>query len=343
MAVGRSERTGVGILGTGSYLPAGIVSNDLVAERAGVTAEWIRHRTGIRSRRYAAAGEAASDLAVEAARAALDAAGLTPDRIGLIVVATSTPDHPQPATACLVQSRLRARHAAAFDLNSVCSGFVFALVTAARLLDPAAPGARRYALVIGTDVYSRIVDPADRRTAVLFGDGAGAVVLGPVRPGHGLIAARLASDGARHDLIHVRAGGSREPASARTVAEGGHWFRMDGRGVSAYVRTELPRRVQELLDLYDVPADAVHHFVPHQANGVLLRSVLPDLGLPRARVHLTVDEHANTGSASIPLTLDTVRRRGAFADGELVLLAGFGGGMSLGTALLRWQGDADNH
>ncbi|MEU8828042.1 beta-ketoacyl-ACP synthase 3 [Streptomyces sp. NPDC048636] len=326
-----------GILGTGGYLPAETVSNELVAERAGVTPEWILAKTGIRGRRYAAAHEATSDLAVEAARAALADAGVPATRLGWIVVATSTPDHPQPATACLVQHRLGAVNAAAFDLNAVCSGFVYALVTAARLIDPGGPA--RYALVIGADLYSRVIDRADRRTAVLFGDGAGAVVLGPARPGRGLCGSLLESDGAHHELIGVAAGGSREPASEKTVADGRHFFRMRGREVSDYVLSRLPRAVHDLLKAERVDPGCVDHFIPHQANGVLLAKALPGLGLPRARTHLTVAEHGNTGAASIPLALDDARRQGLLGDGELLLLAGFGGGMSLGAALIRWQGD----
>ncbi|MFD0742309.1 3-oxoacyl-ACP synthase III family protein [Phytohabitans flavus] len=195
---------GFGIVGTGSFLPDDVVPNGTVAERAGVTDEWIVRKTGIRSRRYAADYEATSDLAVKAAEAALADAGVPARRLRWIVVATSTPDHPQPATACLVQHRIGAERAAAFDLNAVCTGFVFALETATRLLS-AGSGAG-YALVIGADVYSRLIDPTDRRTAVLFGDGAGAVVLGPVRPGRGVVGSHLATQGAHHRMIRVEAG-----------------------------------------------------------------------------------------------------------------------------------------
>ncbi|MBW5485245.1 3-oxoacyl-ACP synthase III family protein [Streptomyces bambusae] len=332
--------TATGILGTGSYLPADTVSNRVVAERAGVTEDWILQKTGIRERRYAAESEATSDLAVEAARAALDAAGVSARELSWIVVATSTPDSPQPATACLVQHRLGAVNAAAFDLNSVCSGFVFGLVSAARLLPGADGAVRGYALVIGADVYSRIIDREDRRTAVLFGDGAGAVVLGPVRPGYGIIGSHLASRGDQHDLIRVEAGGSRLPASEKTVAEGQHWFRMDGRGVREFVAAELPRAVREVLAEHGVSAAEVDHFVPHQANGVMLTETVPQLGLPRAVTHLTVAEHGNTSAASIPLALDEAFRAGSIRDRDVLLLAGFGGGMSLGTVLVRWDGTA---
>ncbi|MFF4354034.1 3-oxoacyl-ACP synthase III family protein [Streptomyces sp. NPDC001530] len=329
-----------GIRGTGSFLPPDTVPNSVVAERVGVTADWIVRKTGIHERRYVADHEATSDLAVAAARAALADAGVGARRLGWIVVATSTPDHPQPATASLVQYRLGAAGAAAFDINAVCSGFVFALVTAARLLCADTAGEAPYGLVVGADVYSRIIDPTDRRTAVLFGDGAGAVVLGPVRAGYGIVGSDLTSFGEHHDMIGVPAGGSRTPASEKSLAEGEHFFRMRGRAVREFVTAELPAAIQRLLSTCGTDPHAVDHFVPHQANGAMLLEVLPRLGLPRARTHMTVAEHANTGAASVPLALDAARRAGAFHDGDTLLLAGFGGGMSIGTALLRWDGTA---
>ncbi|MEV5107896.1 3-oxoacyl-ACP synthase III family protein [Streptomyces massasporeus] len=332
---------GVGVLGTGSYLPERIVTNDTVGELAGVSAEWIERKTGIVERRYAADHEAASDLATEAAALALADAGVRAEDLAWIVVATSTPDHPQPATAAFVQHRLGANGAAAFDVNAVCAGFVAALHTAARLLAGDGGGGRRCALVVGTEVYSRIIDPADRRTAPLFGDGAGAVVIGPVGEGRGLIGTAMRTDGHLHGLIGVHAGGSRRPASEKTVARGDHWFRMQGRDVREFVERELPPAVAGTLERFSVAPGEVDHFVPHQANGEMLRSVAGRLGLTSARMHLPVDRHGNTGAASVPLALDHARRGagpqgGELRDGELVLLAGFGGGMTLATTLLRW-------
>ncbi|MFC7896671.1 3-oxoacyl-ACP synthase III family protein [Streptomyces sp. NPDC057381] len=331
---------GLGILGTGSHLPERVVDNDTVGALADVSAEWIESRTGIVERRYAADHEAASDLAAEAAVRALADAGARPEDVAWIIVATSTPDHPQPATAALLQHRLGAHRAAAFDVNAVCAGFVAALHTGARLLaadgDGAHGGGRRLALVVGTEVYSRIIDPADRRTAPLFGDGAGAVVIGPVREGRGFLGTGLRTDGRLHELIGVHAGGSRQPASEKTVARGEHHFRMRGREVREFVERELPGAVAGTLAAFGVAAADVDHFVPHQANGEMLRGVVGSLGLTGARVHLPVDRHGNTGAASIPLALDHARRADGPRDGELVLLAGFGGGMTLGTVLLRW-------
>ncbi|WP_100839689.1 3-oxoacyl-ACP synthase III family protein [Kitasatospora fiedleri] len=327
----------VGILGTGSYLPERTVPNEEIAPAAGVVPEWIENRTGIVARRRAAPHQATSDLAALAATRALAAAGLPADRIDVIVLATSTPDHPQPATASIVQHLIGAGQAAAVDVNAVCSGFVYALAMAEGLLRVRGGG---HALVIGADVYSRILDYSDRRTAVLFGDGAGAVVLGPVAADRGLLHTVLRGHGDEHRLISVPAGGSRTPPSESTVREGGHFFRMDGRGVREFVSAELPQAIAELLRENGLSPEQIDHFVPHQANGEMLRSLLPSLGLPESALRLTVREFANTGSASVPITLDAVFASGELRPGQLVLLAGFGGGMNVGLTLLRWGVDA---
>ena len=323
----------VGILGTGSYLPERAVGNDEVGAPAGVDDAWIQHKTGIRSRRRAAATEATSDLAAAAGRRALDRAGVAAAELDLIVVATSTPDHPQPPTATLVQAALGARHAAAFDLNAVCSGFVFALTTAERFLGGRAGGR---ALVIGADVYSRILDPADRRTSVLFGDGAGAVVIGDVGRDRGVLASRLVSDGDHADLIGVPGGGSRAPLTAEALAAGGHYFTMQGRAVRDFVATHVPALTRQFLADAGVRPDEIDHVVPHQANGRMLDTLGADLGLPRAVLHRSVDRFGNTGAASVPLTLDLAARDAGIRAGELVLLVAFGGGMAVGMSLVRW-------
>ncbi|MDT0306696.1 ketoacyl-ACP synthase III [Streptomyces sp. DSM 44917] len=325
----------IGILGTGSFLPSVVVSNEEIAEGAGVTAEWITRKTGIRERRRAEGHQATSDLAAVAAQRALDQAGIRAEEVAYIVLSTSTPDRPQPPTASFVQHLIGAVNAAAFDVNAVCSGFVYALSVAERMLRPEPEG--RYALVIGADIYSRILDYSDRKTAVLFGDGAGAAVLGRTPASQGLLSTSLVSRGDQHGLIGVPAGGSRMPASAQTVASGSHYFRMDGRGVRAFVQENLPAAVHALLDSAGVRPEEVRHFVPHQANGVMLAEVWPELGLPNAEFHLTVERYANTGSASVPITLDHVHRGGSLAEGDMVLMVGFGGGMAIGSSLIRWS------
>ncbi|MEU9210265.1 ketoacyl-ACP synthase III [Streptomyces sp. NPDC048415] len=334
--------TTIGIISTGSYLPATVVDNAEVGAEAGVSAEWIEHKTGIRQRRRAAPHEATSDLAARAAQQALEQAGLTPQEVAYVVVATSTPDHPQPATAAIVQGLIGATRAAAFDVNSVCSGFMFAMTAAERMLraEPArddGKGAKGpYALVIGADIYSRILDRADRKTAILFGDGAGAVVLGPVPSRLGGMVTNLTTRGDQHRLISVPAGGSRRPASAATLEEGAHYFTMDGRGVRGFVHENLPGAIHELLATAAVGGREVRHFVPHQANGVMLAEVWPDLGLDAARMHLALAHYGNTGAASVPITLDLAHRRGLFTEGDVTVLSAFGGGMSVGSTLLRW-------
>ncbi|HEY5834702.1 3-oxoacyl-ACP synthase III family protein [Streptomyces sp.] len=325
----------IGILSTGSYLPDRVITNADLAATAGVTPEWIESRTAIVERRRAASGEATSDLAAAAAQRAMDAAGLVPAEIDFIVVATSTPDHPQPATASIVQHLIGATTAAAVDVNAVCSGFVYALAMAQGLLSVRAGGG--YGLVIGADIYSRILDYTDRKTAILFGDGAGAVVLGPVAEGTGIIGTTLRGHGAAHELISVPAGGSRTPSSESTVREGGHYFRMDGRGVRDFVNAQLPGAVSELLKECAIDPIDVKHMVPHQANGMMLRDLWKDLDLPSATLQLTVERYANTGSASIPITLDAAHRAGALSPGDNILLAGFGGGMNLGLAMCQWS------
>lgn len=324
---------GIGILSTGSYLPKHEVGNEEVAERVGVTAEWIERKTQIRSRCYAAPHEATSDLALKAARRALDQAGLTADQIDYLIVSTSTGDFPQPPTAHLVQYGLGAYGAACFDINVVCSGFVYALEVARGLI-AARPDAR--ALVIGADVYSRILDFSDRRTAILFADGAGAAVVGSVPDPYGVIATDLSGRGDAHHLIRVEAGGSRNPATAETVAEGGHFFRMDGRGVRDFVAEYVPPALLALADRAGVDIGEVDHFVPHQANGVMLGEVVERTGLGAAQTHRTLVRYGNVGSASVPVALDDANRTGALEPGQLVLLAGFGGGMSIGASLLTW-------
>ncbi|WP_067467649.1 3-oxoacyl-ACP synthase III family protein [Actinomadura macra] len=326
-----------GILATGSCLPERVVPSEEVARRVGIDPEWIERKTQISYRRYAAPDEATSDLAAGAARDALARSGVPADRIGYLIVSTSTGDSPQPPTSYLVQERLGADGAACFDINVVCSGFVYGLALARSLiaLDPGA-----CALVVAADVYSRILDFDDRRTAVLLGDGAGAAVVGPVPAPYGFLGFDLTSHGYANRLIRVEAGGSRVPTSHETVESGGHFFRMDGRGVRDFVMEKVPPALKVLVDRSGFTLDQVDHLVPHQANGVLLSQLVDQCGLSGAQTHRTLEKYGNIGSASVPVALDDAARAGRLRDGELVLLAGFGGGMSVGACLLRWSADA---
>jgi 3-oxoacyl-(acyl-carrier-protein) synthase III len=331
---GASFTNGVGILGTGSYVPEQEVTNAQLALRVpGADPDWIARKTLIRSRRFAAPDEATSDLAANAAVAALQRARLSANQIDYLIVSTSTGDSPQPPTSALVQAKIGATRAACMDVNVVCSGFVFALALA-RSLVITNPGA--LILVVAADVYSRILDFDDRRTAVLFGDGAGAAVIGAVPEPYGIADVELVTRGDASHLIHVDAGGSRLPATAATVAGGDHWFKMDGRGVRDFVMTGVPPVLNDLLKRTDVTAEDVTHFVPHQANGVMVQELVELAGLQDAQTHRCLDRYGNTGSASVPIALDEAARSGSMKDGDLVLLAGFGGGMAVGAALLRW-------
>ncbi|WP_246634883.1 3-oxoacyl-ACP synthase III family protein [Actinoplanes hulinensis] len=324
----------VGILGTGSYLPTRVVTNvDLLALVPDADPEWVSRKTMIEARRFAAPGEAASDLAANAARAALERAGVTAAEIDYIVLSTSTGDSPQPPTSNLVQDAIGASRAACMDVNAVCAGFVFALGVANGLI---ATNPDALVLVIASDIYSRILDFGDRRTAVLFGDGAGAAVVGRVSDGHGIVDLDLASRGDANGLIYVKGGGSRLPASPQTVADGDHYFRMNGRGVRDFVATAVPPALDALLRRNELKAEDVDHFVPHQANGMMLQELVESAGFQNAHTHLTLPWYGNVGSASLPVTLDDAARNGSLRDGEVVLLAGFGGGMSMGACLLRW-------
>jgi 3-oxoacyl-(acyl-carrier-protein) synthase III len=327
----------IGILGTGSYLPKEEVSSAEIADRVGCDEDWIHRKTGIAHRRFAAADEATSDLAAKAGAEALANAGLSAGDVDYLVVSTSTPDSPQPPTAALVQVLLGAMRAAAFDINVVCSGFVYGLELARSLIT-----VRREAtvLVIAADLYSRSLDFGDRRTAVLLGDGAGAAVVGRVGQGYGILATQLSTRGDKRRLIRVEAGGSRLPASHDTVAAGDHFFRMEGREVREFVLANVPPALDRLLADAGVAKSDVDHVVPHQPNGMLLGELAERSGLTRACTHRTVQRYGNVGSASVPVTLDDARLNGRLRDGDLVLLTAFGGGMAMGHSLLRWSGSA---
>jgi acetoacetyl-CoA synthase len=320
------------ILGTGSYLPEEVRTSAELGARLGVGEQWILDKTRIEQRRVAAPDEVTSDLAAKAAERALWAAGISAADVDVLIVATSTPDQPMPATACAVQSKIGAVRAAAFDVDAVCTGFVYGLVIAHGLLS-ADPGAR-HALVIGADIYSRILDYGDKRTCVLFGDGAGAVVLG--KGAEGLLASTLGSDGTLTDLVQVPGGGSRRPASRETVAAGQHYFAMRGREVRDHAAYVLPKVVADVCKAASLELADVDLIVPHQANGTMLAHLGDTLGLRPGQMHLTVSRYGNTGAASVPVTLDDAVRTGHVTEGDSVLLVAYGGGMTWGGTAHRW-------
>ncbi|MEU6329032.1 ketoacyl-ACP synthase III [Streptomyces sp. NPDC047049] len=318
----------IGILGLDSYLPDRVVTNAEVADWAGTTEEWIKATTGVEERRYAAAEEATSDLAVAAALKVLDEE--TRGNLAAIVLATSTPDQPQPATAALVQRKLGLPGVPAFDLNAVCSGFLYALTVAEAVLARWSPEAR--ALVIGADKYSTIMNRADRRTVSLFGDAAGTVVLGRVPDGFGIQAAHLVTDGQYSEMIEVRAGGTRMPDG--TPEE--RLFRMNGFTVREYVLNALPKAVRQVLDETGTALGEIDRFVLHQANPYLVESCAAELGVPLEKFPLTCVELGNTAVASVPVTLAAAHRQRPLRRGERILLASVGGGLSTGVVLLTW-------
>lgn len=318
------------IMGTGRALPARCVTNEALVQRLAerhveTSDEWIVTRTGIRQRYLASEGETTSTLATDAARQAIDAAGLAPNDIDLIVLATSTPDMVFPSTACLVQSALGIRGAAAFDIQAVCSGFVYALSTADALIRT---GAHKRALVIGAEVFSRILDWDDRGTCVLFGDGAGAVVI-EASDSPGLLASRLHADGSYAQIL----------CTAANITDGrvtGHPFlRMDGQAVFKLAVQVLEDNAREVLDAAGLATDAVHWLIPHQANVRILNATARKLGISVDRLIVTVDQHGNTSAASIPLALDVAVRDGRIQPGHTLLLQGVGGGFTWGSVLLR--------
>ncbi len=315
------------IVGTGRYLPAAALTNDDLVRRGVETSdEWVRTRTGIAQRHVAAEGESTSDLALAASREALSAAGLAAADVDLIVVATTTPDMVFPSTACILQDKLGARGGPAFDVQAVCSGFVYALTIADGMLKT---GAARNALVVGAEIYSRILDWSDRKTCVLFGDGAGAVVLAPSdRPG--LVATRLHADGSHRGMLCV-------PGQVRNGAVWGDPFvHMDGQAVFKFAVRVLTEVADEALAAASMARSSIDWLVPHQANRRIMDATAKRLEVPPERVVVTVDRHANTSAASIPLALDEAVRDGRIRAGQHVMMLGVGGGFTWGSALVRW-------
>ncbi|MCB1394050.1 MULTISPECIES: beta-ketoacyl-ACP synthase III [unclassified Nitrobacter] len=318
------------VLGCGSYLPQRVLTNSELATKVDTSDEWIVQRTGIRQRHIAAEGEFTSHLAIHAANAALAHAGVDAQSIDLIVLATSTPDHTFPATAVAVQNGLGITHGAAFDLQAVCSGFVFALATADNFLRS---GAFKRALVIGAETFSRILDWTDRSTCVLFGDGAGAVILeAQEQPGEpsdrGILTTHLRSDGRHQSKLYVDGG----PSSTRTVG----YLRMEGREVFKHAVGMITDVIVAAFDASGTSADDINWFVPHQANKRIIDASAHKLHIAPEKVVLTVDRHGNTSAASIPLALSVAVADGRIKRGDLVLLEAMGGGFTWGSVLVRW-------
>lgn len=314
------------IAGTGSYLPAQTLTNHDLAQRIETSDEWIVTRTGIRERRIAAEGELTSDLALKAVEAAIEAAGVSRDEIDLLILATTTPDHIFPSTACVVQQKLGAHGFPAFDVQAVCAGFIYGLTIADQFIRS---GSAKCAVVVGAEVVSHILDWSDRGTSILFGDGAGAVVL-KASDEPGILATRLHADGRYKDILHVQ-------GKVRNGAiDGSPWIYMDGSAVFKFAVRALADVAGEVLAAAGLEKADLDWLVPHQANLRIIESTAKHLNLPMDKVIVTLDKHGNTSAASIPLALDAGVRSGRIQRGQTVMLEGIGGGFAWGGALLRY-------
>ena len=321
------------ITGTGSAVPAKVLTNFDLEKMVDTSDEWIVTRTGIRERRIASEGEYTSTFATAAARKALEAAGVAAEELDLIVIGTLTPDYPFPATACLLQHNLKAANAACFDLSAACSGFIYALSTAEKFIRS---GNAKKALVIGAEVLSRIVDWTDRNTCLLFGDGAGAVVLEACEGESGILSTHMHSDGNHWELLHQKGCGSRHPASQQSIDDRLMYISMQGNEVFKLAVRSMGEVAMEALTANGLTTDDVSLFIPHQANLRIIDSVGKRLSIGADRTFVNLDRYGNTSAASIPIALDEAYRGGRIKEGDLVLLDAFGGGLTWGAAAIRW-------
>jgi 3-oxoacyl-[acyl-carrier-protein] synthase-3 len=324
--------TGVRIVGTGSYVPDSVVTNDHLRQRLGCDSEWIFKRTGILERRHAQPHQATSDLCTEAGRRCLEQAGVHPRDVDLLVLATFTADMSIPSTACLVQEALKL-NCGALEVTAACSGFVYALVTGAAYI---LSGASDLALIIGGDCNTRIINPDDVKTYPLFGDGAGAVLLTRGRPDQGLLSYSLGSDGSGAEWLSRPACGSRLPPTPEVLAEGKHFMQMDGRAVFRWAVSILCDSIQDVLKASKLHPKDVDLYVPHQANIRIINAAIDVLHVPRTKVYNNLERYGNTSAGSIPLALDEALGEGLIKPGHLVVMSGFGGGLTWGSAVLRW-------
>jgi 3-oxoacyl-[acyl-carrier-protein] synthase III len=333
--IGKANGYRVSITGLGCHVPEKVVTNADLERLVDTSDEWIMTRTGIRERRVAAPGEALSDIALPAVRSALEQAGIEGGDVDLLIVATVTPDMAFPATAAILADGIGAHDAGAYDLSAGCTGFMYGLAQGYGML---AAGLSRRALIVGGDVLSKIVDWTDRGTCVLFGDGAGAVVLERVDEG-GFLGFELGADGSGGPQLFLPAGGSRAPSTSETVAGRQHYVQMNGREVFKFATRVLVSSAQELLDECGLTVEDVDLYVPHQANVRIIDHAVQKLRVPRERVVVNVDRYGNTSSGSVPLALAEAVAEGRVRKGDLVLMTGMGAGLTWGSALLEWTAD----
>lgn len=325
------------IIGTGSYLPEKVLTNDDLSKIVDTSDEWITTRTGIKERHIAADDQATSDLASEAARRAMTAAGVTPEEIDLIVVATVTPDMFFPSTACFVQRKIGATNAVCFDISAACSGFLYALQVARHFLNA---GSRTTALVIGAEKLSSLVNWEDRNTCVLFGDGAGAVVIRAVDPDTDapgrVLSTVMGSDGTLSDLLKVPGGGSALPITPENAASRPNTIHMEGRETFKHAVTRMCQASEQALEMAGLTKADIAMVIPHQANARIITAIADRLGLPEEKTFVNVDKYGNTSAATIPVALDEAHRQGRIKRGDIVLLVAFGGGFTWASSVLRW-------
>ena len=322
-----------GILGLGSYVPERILTNADLEKIVDTSDEWIFSRTGIKQRHVADEATATSDIAAGAAKRALAHAGIKAEELDLIIVATATPDMFFPSTACLVQEKIGATHAAAFDLAAGCSGFVYGLTVATQFIQA---GLYQRVLVIGAETLSKILDWTDRNTCVLFGDGAGAAVLQPTGPDSGILAWNLGADGSGRDVLTILAGGSEMPITHQAIDEKLHLAKMNGQEVFIFAMRKVPAITEQVLAAINLCVEDVDLFVPHQANSHIIEAVARRLGLDPEKVMMNLDHYGNVAAASVPLALYEARQTGRVKPGDLIVLAGFGAGLTWGAIVIRW-------
>ncbi len=329
----RRDFKGVGIIGTGSYVPEKIITNFDLEKMVETSDEWIRTRTGIRERRILDQGKGTSFMAIESAKKALENAEMSPEDIDLIIVSTVTPDMMFPSTACLVQEGLKCTNAAAFDLEAACSGFLYGLSVAYSFVSS---GIYKNVLLIGTDALSRITDWTDRNTCVLFGDGAGAAIISEVPEGKGILGLDLGANGEGKNLLKLAAGGSLMPATEETVKNGLHYIYMEGNEVFKFAVRKMEEISLKIIEKSKLKLEDIDYLVPHQANMRIIESARKKLKLSENKVYVNLESYGNMSSASIPVALDEAIRKDKIKDDDVVLLIGFGGGLTWGAMLLRW-------
>jgi 3-oxoacyl-[acyl-carrier-protein] synthase-3 len=325
--------TGVALVGTGSFVPEKIMTNQDLEKMVETSDEWIRTRTGISERRLISDGIATSDLAYEASRRALESANIKPEELDLIIVGTITPDHFFPSTACILQNRLGANGSGAFDLLAACSGFIYGVSAASEYL---ARGTCKTALIVGAEALSTFTDYTDRGSCVLFGDGAGAAVLVKTDEPRGVVYTTLGADGSGAEYMILPAGGSRLPASHQTVDRRLHFMKIRGRETFKFAVTKMQDLLVEAIKRLDITVKDIALVIPHQVNIRILDAAAKKIHLPREKMYINIDRYGNTSAASIPIALDEANREGRLSPGDIVILVAFGGGLTWASAVIRW-------